>query len=394
MAGPEYLLSRSRRLRPGKRRQDCRCFWYLQISRLYHGYFLCLRCCDCPLNLWKGHPERVPYNRGSMRSIYHTREFDVRRLSLVRPRSSLPFKPYSIETIKLTGPAIFLSHDWPAGIEHFGNIQALMRRKPHFRSDSAKGELGSPPYMGLLKTLRPQWWFSAHLHVRFEAEVVHEGGGPPTAPTPVVAANPDEIAIDEDDEALDQPQAGATSQKETASANPDEITLDEEEDEVAPPPPPPPPPPPSSKTRFLALDKCLPKRQFLEVRGLDSAFPAGASPIDLQVVDVPTPKEYANAPVDISLDSEWLAITRAFHYLFSTTSHQPPFPPPEEAWQRVKESYDWVQTNAGKNFADAKRWLVSDVQKFTAVAPGGPMSPAPKGQQRTSSRLSIDANGD
>jgi hypothetical protein len=31
-----------------------------------------------------GHHERVPYNGGSMRSVYHTREYAIRRLSLVR----------------------------------------------------------------------------------------------------------------------------------------------------------------------------------------------------------------------------------------------------------------------------------------------------------------------
>ena len=30
-----------------------------------------------------GHWERIPYNNGSMRSIYHIREYNIRRLSLV-----------------------------------------------------------------------------------------------------------------------------------------------------------------------------------------------------------------------------------------------------------------------------------------------------------------------
>ena len=46
--------------------------------------------------------------------------------------------------------------------------------------------------------------------------------------------------------------------------NPDEITLDDEEEDVAPAPV---APPPRERTRFLALDKCIPdsRRQFLEV---------------------------------------------------------------------------------------------------------------------------------
>ncbi len=35
---------------------------------------------ECPAGNW----EKVPYDHGSMRSIYHIREYNVRRLSLVR----------------------------------------------------------------------------------------------------------------------------------------------------------------------------------------------------------------------------------------------------------------------------------------------------------------------
>lgn len=124
--------------------------------------------------------------------------------------------------------------------------------------------------MGLLCTLKPEWWFSAHLHCRFEAAVVH----PPDIATEgnagVVGTNPDEIAIEDDDE-FDEPIPDSDKHAEASTAppttristNPDEILLDDEEEEVAAPPPPPPPP---SQTKFLALDKCLPRRQFLEVR--------------------------------------------------------------------------------------------------------------------------------
>lgn len=126
--------------------------------------------------------------------------------------------------------------------------------------------------MGLLRTLRPEWWFSAHLHCRFEAAVVHasdNGVGGQQAGKGAEGTNPDEIAIEDDE--FDKPEkviTEKTNEKETeatnnVSRNPDEILLeDEEEDVVAPPPPPPPP----LQTKFLALDKCLPQRNFLEVR--------------------------------------------------------------------------------------------------------------------------------
>ncbi|KAG6333217.1 hypothetical protein ID866_5872 [Astraeus odoratus] len=194
-----------------------------------------------------GHYERLPYDHGSMRSIYHIREYNVRRLSL------------------LSSPHIFLSHDWPCTIEKYGNLPGLLRRKPFFRSDIENGRLGSPPLMGLLMTLRPRWWFAAHLHVRFEGVVKHESGEHEESCQE--QSNPDEIAIDFDEnEPASIPAPGLAQ-------NPDEIILDDELD--------PPAPAPllhvapvvektcthkhQSETRFLALDKCLPRRDFLEV---------------------------------------------------------------------------------------------------------------------------------
>lgn len=105
--------------------------------------------------------------------------------------------------------------------------------------------------MGLLRTLRPSWWFSAHLHVRFEATVPHTQG-PPAGPPPKIE-NPDEIVIDDEDEEFssEQPESGqelAPKEQETTA-----------EDAPAPLPG-------ASETRFLALDKCLPRRKFVEVR--------------------------------------------------------------------------------------------------------------------------------
>jgi len=279
-----------------------------------------------------GYTEHVPYNKGSMRSIYHQREFDVRRLSL------------------LSSPHVFLSHDWPAGIEYHGDHGRLMRRKPHFRSDSAKGELGSPPLLDLLHNLKPYWWFSAHLHVRFEAEVTH---GQPHIQNASASVNPDEIAID-DEEEMSAPTPPVTA----LVANPDEIRLEDEDEQTAAVPL------PVLKTRFLALDKCLPRREFLEV------------------VDIPCSPEFADEDsVVLTYDPEWLAITRAFHPFFSTTVKQTPFPPPDEAWNLVNEEFKWVQENVLKCFKDPQCWRIDDVQTFITSAPGGDVMCAPKGQQ-------------
>lgn len=86
-------------------------------------------------------------------SAYHVRHSDVQQL-------------------RRLGPGyvdIFISHDWPAGIEAYGNLSGLLAQKPWFRRDIHSGKLGSTAGRVLLESLQPAWWFAAHLHCRFEA---------------------------------------------------------------------------------------------------------------------------------------------------------------------------------------------------------------------------------
>lgn len=90
------------------------------------------------------------------------------------------------------------------------------------------GKLGSKPCEELLRHLKPEYWFAAHLHCKFAALVPHS-----------------------------ETQA----------------------------------------TKFLALDKCLPKRRFL------------------QIVDVPHDE---NLKMELQYDLEWLTILFLTNHLLST----------------------------------------------------------------------------
>lgn len=221
-----------------------------------------------------------------MRSVYHVRAYDIFKLSLLSP-----------------GPEIFLSHDWPEGIYSHGDTAALLLNKPFFKNDIAKGELGNPYTMDILKLLRPMWWFSAHLHVRFQAEYDHTGEGVSSWGTggrqrQVPPRNADEIVMEDTDIRSSEEHPNVPSR------SADEIVMDNEEDNAAVNAPKVVSPKsqatilgdndqaptsgesvlpstvvklgPSSlltsmptnlpkTTKFLALDKCLPRRKFLEV---------------------------------------------------------------------------------------------------------------------------------
>ena len=97
---------------------------------------------------------------------------------------------------------IFVSHDWPEGITQYGNVQQLLRHKPYFKDEVRSAarsicfeillepraspdrshvralqiqqkRLGSNAGNELLHKLKPDYWFSAHLHTKFAAVVQH-----------------------------------------------------------------------------------------------------------------------------------------------------------------------------------------------------------------------------
>ncbi|KAK7154137.1 hypothetical protein R3I94_007490 [Phoxinus phoxinus] len=105
----------------------------------------------------KGHFEFPPYSQDTLRSVYHIRNIDVFKLKQLK----MPID-------------VFMTHDWPRGIYHYGNTNQLLRKKKFLRQEVESGTLGSPAAAELLNHLQPSYWFSAHLHVKFAALMQHE----------------------------------------------------------------------------------------------------------------------------------------------------------------------------------------------------------------------------
>ncbi|GBP73983.1 Lariat debranching enzyme [Eumeta japonica] len=127
---------------------------------------------------------------------------------------------------------IMLSHDWPSGITGYGDTENLLKRKPFLREDIESNQLGSPPAMELLNLLKPDYWFAAHLHCQYAAIVTHDNA-------------------EEDNE--------------------------------------------QTETKFLALDKCLPRRRHLQILDLEDN----------------------GGDKSLKYDAEWLAILRNTNHLLT-----------------------------------------------------------------------------
>jgi lariat debranching enzyme len=127
-----------------------------------------------------------------------------------------------------------ITHDWPLGIYNHGDCTELLRFKPFLANEIQTNTLGSPENEQLLKKLKPKYWFSAHLHVKFACVYKHDSDEHPT-------------------------------------------------------------------TKFLSLDKCLPRRRFLQV-------------IEFENTNALDQKH-------LSLDPEWMCILKKTDSLLSVNSY-------------------------------------------------------------------------
>ncbi|KAK4040337.1 lariat debranching enzyme, C-terminal domain-containing protein [Parachaetomium inaequale] len=309
--------------------------------------------------IWKGfdyrkqHHERLPFNADDVKSFYHVREIDVRKLLQLR-----------------TQVDIGISHDWPRAIEKHGNQKRLFQMKPDFERESRDGSLGNPAAEYVLDRLRPPFWFSAHLHCKFAAikqfqpsgQSQESGETSQPAPRPVPDANPDEIDLDLDyGDDLPEVTAAAAAVAGPPTEPPTESQPAAEDDaaedtttteslrsqlpaafakpaRVSSVRPIPGQPVPegitNTTTRFLALDKCLPGRKFLQLMEIPSSQGEPTSPL--------------TRPLRLQYDPEWLAILRTFHPILKIGDRTASTPPDEgEAHYLsvIEEQRAWVEEN-------------------------------------------------
>eukprot|EP00547_Thalassionema_nitzschioides_P008835 CAMPEP_0194229114 /NCGR_PEP_ID=MMETSP0156-20130528/43724_1 /TAXON_ID=33649 /ORGANISM="Thalassionema nitzschioides, Strain L26-B" /LENGTH=514 /DNA_ID=CAMNT_0038961653 /DNA_START=109 /DNA_END=1653 /DNA_ORIENTATION=- len=230
-----------------------------------------------------GRFESPPYHSSSLRSVYHVRNVDIYRL-----------KCFSNSKIDL-----MLSHDWPRGIYQHGDKNALLRKKPFFRAEVERDELGSPVNWELLEHLRPSWWFAAHLHVAFHAKVLHSEHKQSEKKESDEKCNLTLIPSQISNSAT---QATATEFRGIESpgmCQDDDLTL--------------------QMTRFLSLDKCLPRRHYLSILHL--------------------PSSESSRKLEYNL--EWLAILENTHNL--TISERRPVSVPDKPQPPTHEQCDSIR---------------------------------------------------
>ncbi|EAR87488.3 pyridine nucleotide-disulfide oxidoreductase family protein (macronuclear) [Tetrahymena thermophila SB210] len=188
----------------------------------------------------KSQLESFPFDSNSIVSCFHQKQIDILKLSqigLCNPTSNMD---------------VFLSHDWPTDVVSHGNVADLLRRKKFFAEDVRNNCLGSFPLNYLLKAIKPKYWISGHLHVKYSAVFPH--------------------------------------------------SKDSKED----------------VTHFLALDKCLPNRDFLQI------IPFCKKSWNLQEEDNiqnsqldQDEKDDIDQEIELFYDEEWLVIQKSVYETFN-----------------------------------------------------------------------------
>ncbi|KAF4654061.1 hypothetical protein FOL47_010160 [Perkinsus chesapeaki] len=127
------------------------------LSGIYKGYHYEL-----------GHYEMAPYDEDTKRSAYHVRKYEMDKLAALSENK---------EAMQNDPVRVIITHDWPTGITDYGDTDTLLRVKDRngtMRQEISRGELGNAHSMDLMRRIRPDYWFSGHMHAKYTALVPHE----------------------------------------------------------------------------------------------------------------------------------------------------------------------------------------------------------------------------
>ena len=119
----------------------------ININRIYsiYNYFDYFNC----------HFEKDILN--NIKSIFHIREFDIAKLSLINNNDI----------------DIFISHDWPNNIINKNDINNIIKNKPLWKKDILNNRLGSFPNQFLLNLLKPKYYCCGHMHYYYKNTIFH-----------------------------------------------------------------------------------------------------------------------------------------------------------------------------------------------------------------------------
>ena len=225
-----------------------------------------------------GRFEVAPYGQSELRSVYHTREVEVKRLEALASMNERPID-------------VFISHDWPRGIYHHGNVNQLLKKKPFFQKEVQDNSLGSPANEQLLHLLKPRYWFSAHLHVKFSAEIRHRSSEGPQNDsddaTKRSALKSGDGAAQEQNTAATEFHGMESNDGNCPDSNPNVQSLTEQ------------------MTRFLSLDKCLPKRRHIQIMHVEPSMTTRSS--------TESPSAGVENTPWLEYDTQWLSVLSQTH---------------------------------------------------------------------------------
>ncbi len=271
-----------------------------------------------------GRYEFPPYDRSSLRSVYHVRNVDVARLKVLEQLAMSKKTEDDAKSI-VSSVDIMLSHDWPRGIEQHGNTTALIRKKRFFLQEIQDNTLGSPANEELMHSLRPKWWFAGHLHVKFQANYHHRGSimshGSINSSVPIQGmadTNKDVVQNPNNEEITSETQFIALESSSERCSNANDLT--------------------NLMTQFLSLDKCLPRRHHLQIVNVPMPVPMssyGESSIESVKTgnsenEIDNGKELTSSCNRLCYDLEWLGILQKTHKWTRTTRARYPDPDPQE----------------------------------------------------------------